>query len=383
MINILYIHQSAELYGSDKTLLYLVSDIRDKGFHPIVVLPSNGPLFQALQQAGIETIIAPVLKISRNMFRPGNLLSLPFQTFKAFGIIRKQLKGRTLGWVHSNTLAVLLGALYAKRYGVKHLWHVHEIIEHPRLISELYPKLVDFFSDKVVYNSKATMDFMVAQKPALAAKSTVVHNGIERTVPPASAEAIAHLRQTQFSAGPSDIVLGLVGRISRWKGQSLLLEAFAALAPQYPMARLVFVGSAPPNQEHFEQSLRSKIDALQLRDRVAIIPFTTDIWQIWDSLDIAVVPSTEPEPFGLVAVEAMLAAKPVVGAAHGGLTEIIIEGQTGLFFTPGDASALQRALGKLIADASLRNTLGQNGKARAESHFSQNRYVEDFSRLYQ
>lgn len=382
MNNILYIHQSAELYGSDKTLLYLVSDIRDKGFHPIVVLPSKGPLLDALEQAGIETIIAPVLKISRNMFRPANLVSLPFQTLKAFGIIRKHLAGRKLAWVHSNTLAVLLGALYSKRYQVKHLWHVHEIIEHPKFISALYPKLVDLFSHKAVYNSKATMDFMITQRPSLTAKSTVVHNGIKRTERQTPADEIHNVRRQSFGASTDDVVIALVGRISRWKGQQLLLESFAGLAARYPHARVVFVGSAPPNQDHFRETLEQKIVEYKLSDRVRIIPFTSSIWQIWDSVDIAVVPSTEPEPFGLVALEAMLAGKPVIGAAHGGLTEIIVEGQTGLFFPPNDARALTAALEKLIMDSTLCQMLGTNGQTRAETYFSQQRYVAAFSQLY-
>jgi glycosyltransferase involved in cell wall biosynthesis len=382
MKNILYIHQSAELYGSDKTLLYLVSEIKEKGFYPIVVLPFKGPLYTELEKHEIEIIIAPVLKISRKMFAAGNMLSMPFQIFKAFRIIRKQLNGRPIHLVHSNTLAVLTGALYGKFFRIKHLWHVHEIVEHPKFISELYPKIVDYFSDVVVFNSKATRDFMVGKKPGMAAKSKVVLNGFDRTEPVSSKAEITQLRKNLFNATPEDVVIALVGRISRWKGQQLLLGAFRKLERQNANVKLVFVGSAPPNQEIFLERLQEKINGYNLQDKVRIVPFRDDIWNIWDSIDIATVPSTEPEPFGLVAIEAMLASKPVIGANHGGLVEIIIEGETGLLVTPGDEEKLTHALSALTNDESLRTVMGTNGSQRAAAVFSLKRYVADFAQLY-
>lgn len=382
MKNILYIHQSAELYGSDKTLLYLVSEIKETGFNPIVVLPFRGPLTVELEKNGIEIIIAPVLKISRKMFALGNLVSLPFQVLKSFSIIRKQLNRRKIDLVHSNTLAVLIGALYARRFGIRHLWHVHEIIEHPKFISDLYPKIVHYFSDLVVFNSNATRDFMVDKKPAMAAKAEVVLNGFDRTVSNTPESGITELREAFFKADANDVVIALVGRISRWKGQQLLLSAFHQLQQKRQNIKLVFVGSAPPNQEVFQESLETKIKDLQLEDKVSVVPFQNDIWKIWDSIDIAAVPSTEPEPFGLVAIEAMLASKPVVGANHGGLTEIILDGETGFFFSPNSEGELVQKLNLLVSDPELRAEMGRKGRRHAETDFSLKRYVGDFVRLY-
>lgn len=382
MTNILYIHQSAELYGSDKTLLYLVSEIKQNGYNPIVVLPSTGPLYTELQQLGIEIIIAPVLKISRKMFSFSNMISLPFQTFRSFEIIKKQLKGRRIHMVHSNTLAVLTGALYAKRYRIKHLWHVHEIVAHPKFISDLYPKIVDYFSDIVVFNSAATQDFMVGKRPTMAGKSKVILNGFDRTVPKSADSEINDFRTHFFNASENEVVVALVGRISRWKGQHLLLNAFRLLEKEVPNVKLVFVGSAPPNQEIFLESLLGKIVEFDLEKKVTVVPFQNDIWKIWDSIDIAVVPSTEPEPFGLVAIEAMLASKPVVGANHGGLREIIVEGKTGFLVEPNIETVLKDALLKLAGDATLRSHLGIAGKERATNFFSLKRYVDDFVKLY-
>ena len=382
MINILYIHQSAELYGSDKTLLYLASQIKERGFNPIVVLPSKGPLYTELEKFQIEIIIAPILKISRKMFSISNIISLPFQVFQSFSIINNQLKGRKIQVVHSNTLAVLIGAFYAKKYNIKHIWHVHEIITHPKLISNLYPRLVNYFSDTVIFNSEATQDYMIHKFPLIRKKSKVILNGLDRLTLLNSADEILKLRKNLFNVSDHEIVIALVGRISRWKGQHLLLNSFREFEKINTNCKLVFVGSPPPNQEFFLESLEKKIKEYGLEDKVVLIPFQNNIWKIWDSIDIAVVPSTEQEPFGLVAIEAMLASKPVIASNHGGLKEIIINKETGYLVEPNNEKALTEALLDLAINEQTRNQMGLRGNERAKKSFSLKRYVDDFEKIY-
>jgi glycosyltransferase involved in cell wall biosynthesis len=90
----------------------------------------------------------------------------------------------------------------------------------------------------------------------------------------------------------------------------------------------------------------------------------------WGHCLAAVVPSVWPEPFGLVAAEAMAAGKPVVASAVGGLAELVQDGVTGIHVPPGDASALRNALERIVADAPLRARLGAAGRERAIAYSS-------------
>ena len=90
---------------------------------------------------------------------------------------------------------------------------------------------------------------------------------------------------------------------------------------------------------------------------------------------MVVVPSTDPEPLGRVAVEAMAFGKPVIAAAHGGLIEIVQPGVTGLLVTPRDRAALAQAMMALAVSPALRETMGQAGKARQQAVFSVEGYV--------
>jgi glycosyltransferase involved in cell wall biosynthesis len=95
-----------------------------------------------------------------------------------------------------------------------------------------------------------------------------------------------------------------------------------------------------------------------------------EVLHAWGHCLAAVVPSVWPEPFGLVAAEAMAAGKPVVASAVGGLAELVQDGITGIHVPPGDVAALRNALERIVADAPLRARLGAAGRERAQEYSS-------------
>lgn len=375
MISILIIHQSAELYGSDKTLLLLLKYLDKTKFYPVVVLPNEGILKDELEKENIKVVIAPVLKLSRKMFTPKNIFNFLKDIKKGISILDKLNNKHHFDIVYSNTLAVSLGMIYAKKRKIKHLWHVHEIIVSPKIIAAIYPKLLMVFSDLVVCNSIATQKNLTQRIPKLESKSIVIYNGIE--IP-----KVANLDKINLGFPEDNIVISLVGRISSWKGQQLLVSAFVILAKKHLNIKLVFLGSAPPNQEQFEISLKNKIAENKLQEQVIIFPFQNEISKFWNSIDIAVVPSTEPEPFGLVAVEAMLAKKPVIASNHGGLAEIVIDDETGFLVAPNNPIALAEAISRLLDQPELRTQFGDNGYKRVVREFSVEKYVANFETAF-
>lgn len=381
MKNILFIHQSAELYGSDKTLLLLLKYIDNTKFNSVVILPNDGPLKIELEKQNIKVVIAPVLKLYRKMFSPRNILKF-FKDIKlAFKTVNELNKEYKFDIIYSNTLAVLLGVFYAQKSRIKHLWHIHEIIESPKIFTKLFCKLLALKSNsKIIYNSVATKVFWDINK-TICEKSEVIYNGLEIPEIVFSNDDVATIRKELFNSDPSEIIIALVGRISRWKGQKVLLNSFYEISKKYTNIKLIFIGSPPPNQELFLEELQQQIVKLKLSSKVILIPFTEGITKIWQGIDIAVVPSTEPEPFGLVAVEAMLAKKPVIGSNHGGLTEIIVNNKTGFLVEPNNEIQLAEAISKLIEDSDLRKTYGKNGYQRAKTEFSVDNYISKFEKI--
>jgi len=382
MKTILFIHQSAELYGSDKTLLLLLKNLDKSKYKPIVILPFDGPLKDALESEKIEVVIAPVLKLYRKLFTPKNILGFFGDINKAFKIINELHNKHQFDLIYSNTLAVLLGIMYAWKNNIKHLWHVHEIIEKPKVFNKGFKKLLALKSNSfIVYNSKATQLFWETNSK-ISKKGLVIWNGIDVNITEISVSEVLEIRTNKFLLQSNEIVIALVGRISRWKGQMILLEAFNKLAQKTENIKLIFVGAPPPNQENFQYDLEEKIKTYQLEKKVLIIPFQNDIHKIWQAIDIAVVPSTEPEPFGMVAIEAMLAKKPIVASNHGGLKEIILNNETGFLVAPNNETDLIIALEKLIQSESLRKQMGEQGQQRVIQEFSVAHYVTSFENFF-
>ena len=379
--NVLFIHQAAELYGSDKVLLYLVEGLAGSRYNPIVLLPSDGPLKRELEHANIETHVLPVTKISRATFSLKGILTLPFELIRSVKAINKLLDGRKIHLVHSNTVAVLSGAIWARLHRVPHLWHVHEMIVSPTAVKKGFPFLLRLFSDRVVCNSTMTQNWVISEQHRLAARSEVIWNGLERRSP--TNDAASTDFRHRIGAASHDLVVTLMGRFNRWKGQAVLVDAATLLWDQgIRNIRYVMVGSPPPGQEHFLAQLRHRVEQSPARSHIVLLDFLEDIWPIWDATDIAVVPSTEPEPFGLVAIEAMAAGKPVVAASHGGLLDIVQHGVTGLHSPPGDASKLADALRKLIKDDEARRSMGIAGQQRQQSTFSLRNQIDATIRCY-
>jgi len=375
MTNVLFIHQSAELYGSDKMLLMLLSQIDRAAFTPVVILPDAGPLKTELEKLSIKVVVAPVLKVYRDMFRPGNMVGFLRDTRKGLSIVNKLHKHHAFDVVYSNTLAVMLGMIFARRKKIKHVWHVHEIIVHPNFIAKAYPVLLSRYADRIICNSEATKDNLVKRINSLEKKCTVVYNGLD--IPPLAREAKGAL-PVQFL--PEDIVITLVGRISRLKGHKWLLDTYYNYLSG-TKARLLFVGSPVPGQEHYLKEVETIIEELGSSDRITILPFTKDLDPVWQATDIAVMPSTEAESFGLVALEAMIAQKPIVASALGGLLEIVVDNKTGYLIEPGNSEKLAEAIANLMNDISLREALGKNGRERAIAEFSLKNYVARISEI--
>jgi glycosyltransferase involved in cell wall biosynthesis len=385
MKSILFIHQSAELYGSDKTILMFISNLDKTKYLPIVILPFEGPLKVEFEKNNIKVIISPVLKLYRKMFTPSNLIKFFKEYREGIKALDKLHKEYNFRLVYSHTLAALIGISFAKKNKIKHLWHVQEIIARPKIFNLSFKKILGIKSNhKIIYDSKETMNFWIKGNQTLTNKSDFIWNGLdvnEKSI--TSNEAIENLRKEFFEVKNDSMVIGLIGRINSWKGQQLLLKSFSIIADKHPEAKLVFIGSAPPNQEFFETDLINKIKFFNLEDKVKIIPFQNNIWQFWDSIDIAVVPSTEPEPFGMVAIEAMMAKKPVIAANHGGLTEIVIQNKTGILFEPNNEKALASALIDLLNSSEKRKSFGDEGYIRANTHFSLKNHVDKFEKTFE
>ena len=202
----------------------------------------------------------------------------------------------------------------------------------------------------------------------LDAKSRPVYNGI----------ALEEFDGAPPYAHPRPFILG-IGRVVPQKGFDLLIDAYARLQQRLPDAPdLVIAGDGPERPR-----LQAQADALGLNSRIHLIgradrPLAVSLFR---GCTAFVLPSRQ-EPQGIVSLEAMACAKPVVAARVGGVPEIVLDGETGLLFPGGDAGALADSLQSLLSDPERAEALGRKGRARAEDHFTWGRIADQYFEIY-
>ena len=354
---ILFVHQGHELYGSDRVLLQSIEAVRQKwpAAKITVALPRTGPLYDALQASGQTVEIEKMFVLRKSDLKRVGPLALAPVLWRTFAAARRMDK---YDLVYINTSVILDYLLASRLSRGKTIIHVHEL---PTGISRhLFSLFISLSRGDLVFISEAVR---AAFRVAAGRRSTIVWNG-------------SKARPALPAAGPrNELRILLPGRYNSWKGQVLLLEAIAKLRPeQRDRIKARLLGGVFDNQDHFSQEIAAKIEQLDLRGVAEMAPFTSDPSEHYAWSDIVAVPSTKPEPFGLVAIEGMAWGRPVIAANHGGLREIVVNGETGTLFTPGDSEALSRAIATYLDQPARIAQDGTNGRARFDAHFEESRY---------
>ncbi len=383
---ILYVHSSDEMYGADLILLQLLERLPEAGFRPLVVVPTDvsydGQLTRALAARGIAHVHYPTAVLRRRYFRPLGLLTYLWRLAASTWFLARLIRRERAGLVHSNTAAVIPGALAARLTGVPHIWHIHEIITRPRFLWRLTAWLVPRLSEAVVAVSTPTWAHLCAGSARNRERAIVIHNGIDSAPFAGAAPAGRALRRDWGVADDEALVL-MVGRFSHWKGQGHFLEAAAHVAQSHAQARFALVGGVFPGQEALVDEAKALAASLGLGDRALFSGFRDDIPAVLAAADVFVLPSTSPDPFPTVVLEAMAAGRPVVANAHGGSVEMVVDGETGLLVDPADPEAMAAAIVALLDAPARRHAMGLAGRQRLEATFSPEAFWERWRALYE
>jgi glycosyltransferase involved in cell wall biosynthesis len=228
------------------------------------------------------------------------------------------------------------------------------------------------WTQKIVNISAGEMALMRAEGIP-AGKMTVIYNGVDGEMfLPAKPQ-----RDPRDAAGKeSPLVVGCVAFLSKRKGVNNLIDAFRQVVDRCPRARLQIIGDGEERA-----ALLAQIGALELQRHVELLGARPDVSKLMNAFDIAVLPSLW-EPFGLVIVEAMACAKPVVATRVGGIPEIVEHGRTGLLVPAATVEPLAQALLSLIENAALRKRLGEAGRQRFVERFDSRTMAANYEALY-
>jgi glycosyltransferase involved in cell wall biosynthesis len=362
--NILFLQSSSEGYGSAKILLQVLRLVQQQGDHALVILTNRGPLEEELNKLDVPYFVQNLGILRRKYLSVFGLLNRLQKLWAASRFLSRLHATHQFELVYSNTLAVVVGALWAKQNGIPHQWHVHEIVLGPSPLVRGLSWLMDYSSPNPIAVSQAVASHW--QVHVKKAKLKVIHNGLPYE---SFTQAKPRLKQ-ELGLPENTQIVGMVGRINPGKGQFFFLEAAQKLASSFPEAHFVLVGDPFASYEPLLDQLKDSIRELGLSDRVSYLGFREDIPEIMASLSVFVLPSILPDSFPTVILEAMASGTPVVATQSGGASEMIEEGVTGFLVPIGSVADLVHALEKLLANPSLGKEMGAAGQARVHQEFS-------------
>ena len=360
------VHQGSELYGSDRCFIESVEAIRQA--YPMaaidVVLPGDGPIVAHLARFATSIAFEPLWILRRRRLprlATIGLLQLPLAIARALA----RIKGSDLTYV--NTAVVVDYSLAAALFRGRVITHVHEIPTGATLT--LLRGLLRLSGAQIVFNSNATSR---AYAMPASVRAQVVYNGIAG---PPRGESASY-------DGARPLRLLTLGRISRIKGQEILVEAMASL-PEALRARLEIriVGNAFEDAPR-EEALRALIVSRGLAGRIAMAPFTPDPTPHYRWADVVAVPSRLPESLGRVAIEAMSWGRPALVSGIGGLREIVEDGATGWIVPPDEVAPLAAALARIIEQPEAWRAYPAAARARYEAVFSKPSAAAAIARLF-
>jgi glycosyltransferase involved in cell wall biosynthesis len=234
-------------------------------------------------------------------------------------------------------------------------------------------RIVDVFVDKIIAVSEADRTQQIEMTDRPANRIVAIHNGIDiRKFALPSREELA-LRRQELDIPEDALLIGTLARLVPQKGIAYLFSALSKLPGNWVA---LIAGDGPLRQDLEQQAKQLGIDP-----RVRFLGFCAEPAHVLSTFDVFVLPS-EWESFGLAPVEAMAMGKPVILSRVGGMSELVIDGESGIYVAPGDVMALASALDLVLNDAILRDLLGRAARARVEKLFSLETMAEKTQSLY-
>jgi glycosyltransferase involved in cell wall biosynthesis len=377
--SLLFLHSSSDLYGADRSLLRTINAL-NKNTRITVCLPYDGPLVSAIEDAGGEVIVMNLAVLRRKYFTISGVLVFLFAFLIAVARLGVICLTRKVDIVHSNTTAILVGGVAAKLFRKVHLWHVREIIVRPDIVRKAVAWFVYRFSTKALCVSKATAVHLISDQPELADKIIIINNGIN---PDLYASGDRESIRAKYNFKDEVVLIGMVARVSAWKGQDLFLEIAKKVCSKNDDAHFMAVGSPFQGQENLMTEFENGISEAGLIDRFTIVPFTAEVNNYLHAFDVFVLPSTLPDPFPTTVLEAMAASRTVVINGHGGAVDMVENQNSGIVIQEvNNAEAFAKVILELVENDQRRISIGIEANKHLKKRFTEDIYRNNIAEIF-
>ncbi len=364
---ILHVITSLDVGGAQMHLLSLVQGLRRRGHTADVAFFKNPSLAEQFRESGAQLFDLP----ARGSFSP---LLVPR--------LARILAGGHYQIVHTHLLKAdsygTMAAVLARtplRIASKH--NDEAALRRPAVA--VTHGLISRWNQRVIVLSDYVGRYIASVGKVDPTRITRIYYGLQSETA-ATPEEGARVR-AELGIPSRTPLLATVGRITEQKGLTFLLEAMTLVRKRLPEARLLIAGDSQDGRDEYKARLLEQWASLGLQDRVIFAGVRGDIPAVMQAADLFVMASLW-EGFGLVFLEAMAAAKPIVATNVSAIPEVVEDGVTGLLVPPRDPNALSGAILALLTDRDKAMEMGRAGSIRLKEQFTVDKMVESVERLY-
>lgn len=339
------------------------------GWRPFVA-SAGGPRVAELGRIDADHVTLPIHK------------KTPWAIRANAGALARVIRDRKIGLVHARSRAPAWAAYHAARAcQIPFVTTFHGTYGHQNYFKRRYNRVMTL-GDRVIAISQHIADHIQAVYGADPAKLRVIHRGIDPKI--YDPDAVSAERLIRFATElrlPDGVPIVLMpGRLTKWKGQSVLIDAIGLLKDVD--LQCLIIGDAQ-GRDAYHQQLEQQIKDRGVFNKVRIMEPVRDMSAIYKLADVVVSASTDPEAFGRVMAEAQAMGRPVVASDHGGAREIVLPGETGWLVEPGNAQALAAGLRESLSlNSSAREAMAHAAIRHAHRHFTKQRMCADTMKVY-
>jgi glycosyltransferase involved in cell wall biosynthesis len=364
--------------GSYFILLDLVLRLDRSRYEPIVVFRDENRVAEQMRDAGVRVLVIPAyeplvfdsphlnrwlapLKKGVNFVRGGLGQVLA---------VRRLLTRERIDLVNFNNSVTISHEWMAAAFsmGIPCITHQMGIPLRYSVVSRVFARR----QDAVICLSHAIFDAMRESGLDLP-RAEVIYSAFDPSR--YSFRDDAPTLRERHDIPPNAPVIGVIGNIKEWKGQETAIRAMGLLASSHPDLRCILVGATAQSDQPYRERLDRLCVELDLRDRVIFAGSQDNPIDYMRLMDVVMHTSTSPEPFGIVLLEAMLVAKPLISTTIGGPAEIVDDGVTGHLVEPGRPEALAEAVDRCLRDPAGAAAMGARSKERLFDKFAIERTV--------
>jgi glycosyltransferase involved in cell wall biosynthesis len=360
--------------GAERGTIDIVAALSKAGARALVVT-AGGRLMPAVDRSGGRVVLLPVDRKS------------PLVIIANGRRLASLIKRESVDIIHARSRAPAWSALVAARLtGIPFVTTYHGIYHASGRLKRWYNSVMAR-GDRVIANSAHTAEEIRRAYPAAISRMIVIPRGVDLSAfdrDALSQSRVAQLRRTWHVADEARLVL-LAGRLSRWKGQDLFIDAAALLGKERPLADVVFVLAGAAESTRYLTELMTLAERAGLGDRLVFAGHCNDMPAAYATANVVVSASREPEPFGRVMIEAQAMGAIVVATDHGGAQETVRTGaeSTGFRVAPGDARALAQGIAMALSlPEEERRAMASRARGHVHERFSTARMCADTLEVY-